>query len=158
MNTWLMLFFLIIAFSGFAFSLYQRIFPLFVMRFEIRWDNTGERIKKVLYYVLAQKRFWRKWEFTSGLSHIFIFWGFGIMSLRALTMFLMGLFENPDLHLPFFNGPLGKIYALCDSLFIMLVFVGVSIGLYRRLVLKPERLISSIEAYVILFTILVIVS
>ncbi|MDI3327789.1 MAG: (Fe-S)-binding protein [Alicyclobacillaceae bacterium] len=116
---------------------------------EDRTDNTPERIKGFLKYVLAQGKVVAE---PAGLGHFVIFWGFIILSFGTLDFIAYQYF---GVHLPY--GEAGWFLFL-HELFSVLVLVALAIAFYRRYVLQPMRLDISVEAGVILglITILVI--
>lgn len=101
------------------------------------FGHWGERFKGLIVFVGAQLRLFRFW--LPGTAHFFIFWGFLILSLTILQAIGEGLmaFTNPAFKMPWIGsfGPL----ALVQDLFALFVMIGVSYGLYMRLVVNPER-------------------
>lgn len=116
---------------------------------EDRTDNTGERVKSFLKYVLAQGKVIAE---PAGLGHFVIFWGFIILSFGTLDFIAYQYF---GVHLPYGEW---SWFAFLHELFSLLVLAAIGVAFYRRYVLQPMRLDISIEAGVILglITILVI--
>jgi Fe-S oxidoreductase len=102
-----------------------------------RFGHWGERIKGLIVFVGAQFRLFR--FLVPGTAHFFIFWGFLFLSLTIMQAIAEGLmaFVNPEFVLPFIGsfGPL----ALIQDILALCAMIGVSYGLYLRLVVNPER-------------------
>ncbi|GAB4304947.1 MAG: heterodisulfide reductase-related iron-sulfur binding cluster [Myxococcota bacterium] len=156
MNPIVMTIVLLVALGLFAFSMYRRIVVLFAFRGDVRWDNIWERMGKAFSYAFFQKRFFRKWELLSGLAHVAIFWGFLILGIRVVWMVMQSYI--PGFNYPLFDGPVGSVYWVLQNIFILAVLFGVGVGLIRRLLTRPKRLLFSAEAVVILLLITTIVT
>ncbi|MHA1912035.1 MAG: hypothetical protein ACTSYA_10095, partial [Candidatus Kariarchaeaceae archaeon] len=104
-----------------------------------RNNNISQRTKNVIVNVLAQGRVVRT---RAGLFHALIFWGFIVMTLGALETFTKEIF-------PFFDlSAWGDIYLgfiFVQEVFTLIVILAVLVGLYRRLIVKPVRLQSSLK-------------
>ncbi len=119
----------------------------------IQISDWGRRIGLLLRVGLGQGRFMQRWEIGAGIMHAMIFWGFLAVSLRTITAFGHGLagMPHPEWHLPLFGpGALGPIYTLFYSVAEIWVLVAVIWAFYRRLVVRPSRLVLSKEALLIL--------
>ncbi len=88
----------------------------------------------------------------SGWMHALIFWGFLVLLVRALWFFFIGLFSTVNFNVDEIATP----YLLLKDSFVVLVSLAVTYALYRRLVVKPERLTLSLEGIVILLLIFLI--
>lgn len=145
----------ILLFIGFfAYTMYLRILPLVLARSEDRFRKIGKRLLGVLYFVIGQRRLFK--EPGPGLMHAFIFWGFCVLLIKAITIYGMGLVT--DFHLPLLGETaLGHIYDLIKDIFVTLVFIAVLVALYRRLFAKPKRITLSSEANLVLILILLVV-
>jgi Fe-S oxidoreductase len=97
----------------------------------------GERLKGVVVYVAGQSRLFR--FLIPGTAHLFIFWGFILLSFTILQAIAEGLFAfiDPHFKLPLIGefGPL----ALIQDFFALFVLLAVSYALYLRIVVNPER-------------------
>ena len=102
-----------------------------------RFGQWGERIKGLFVFVGAQFRLFR--FVVPGTAHFFIFWGFIFLSLTILQAIVEGLmaFRNATYVIPIIGtfGPL----AFFQDLFALCVMIGVSFGLYLRIIVNPER-------------------
>ncbi|MGV7220528.1 MAG: (Fe-S)-binding protein [Nitrospinales bacterium] len=139
--------------SIFAFfvALWPKLKILLIASPDNRFDNPLIRLKNTLFIAFGQIRLFK--DSKAGWMHAIIFWGFLILLLRAIQFFLMGFFPNEQLNLHF-NMPLENFYNFIKDGFVFFVTIACIYGLYRRLVLKPQRLTLSFEAILILLLIL----
>jgi Fe-S oxidoreductase len=102
-----------------------------------RFGQWVERIKGLIVFVGAQFRLFR--FLVPGTAHFFIFWGFLFLSLTIMQAIAEGLmaFRDPAYALPII-GSIGPL-ALIQDILALCVMLGVSYGLYVRLVVNPER-------------------
>lgn len=77
-------------------------------------------------------------DFKPGLLHFFIFYGFCIISIGTLEHFVHGLFGGS---FQFLGSVIYNILYFFIDLFCILVLFAVTWAAYRRLVIKPKRLI-----------------
>jgi Fe-S oxidoreductase len=138
---------LVTAFGFFAYFGSQKAELLLAGKPEGRLDRLGDRLKGFWQYGLMQQRLVRNHK-AAGWMHAIIFWGFCVLLLRSLVMIGIGFYE--PFHIP---GPVGMAYTAIKDLFEVAVLVMVAYAVYRRAMLKPERLTNSLEAYAILFLI-----
>lgn len=116
---------------------------------EDRFNRWGERIRATLVHVVAQARILR--DPATGLMHAFIFWGFCVLAIHTTSLFLGTWIPGLD-----FERRLGAAYAWPKDLFIVLVALAVLWAVFRRAVLRPARVESSGEAYLVLGLILLL--
>jgi Fe-S oxidoreductase len=122
-----------------------------------RLDHIGRRIKELLVVAIGQKRLvGRKKERASGIMHALIFWGFCILLIRSLHLYGMGFAEGFELPLFGEESILGYLYMTLKDVTELLVLMMVVYAAVRRAVIKPGRLHSTREAYVILALIAVL--
>ena len=121
-----------------------------------RFNNIGERIKKVLRVAFGQSKLLR--EPLAGTLHFLIFWGFMIFLFAVLEAIIQGFY------LPFslrFLGPVYTFITVVTDFFGLLVIASILIALLRRFVFKVSRLqldkSAEIDAAVILLLILFVV-
>ncbi len=131
----------------FVYSISRRVRVLLAGRPDDRFTRIGERVGRTLEYAFAQKRMFR--DFYAGLFHILIFGGFVVLTVRTLELVVEGLVPGFVL-LP---GPAGNAYTLVKDVFEVLVIVGVAMAVFRRLFARPRRLDLSMDAWLILFLI-----
>src|SRR6516162_1296636 len=84
-------------------TLYRRFTVLLKVVPVARFDRIAERIQAVLEYVLGQRKFVvgeqpLRGDKPAGWMHFFIFWGFTILGIQVVHMFVRGFV--PDFHLP----------------------------------------------------------
>ena len=136
----------------FVYSASRRIRLLLALAPEPRFDRIGLRIRKTLEYAFAQKRMFR--DLYAGTFHIFLFSGFLVLLVRTISMVLEGLFPGFVL-LP---GRAGDLYTLAKDVFEVLVFIGVGMAVFRRAFARPKRLDLTLDAWVILFLIALLIA
>lgn len=99
-------------------------------------DNWPWRIKSVLQDFFGQRPVVRE---PSGWGHFFIFWGFLILGLATIEMFVRGY--NPEFHWgKVFGHQIEAVIATCFDFLGFAVIVSVVIALIRRYIAKPDRL------------------
>ncbi len=118
-------------------------------------SNHGKRIREFFTVFLGQRKLFQ--EQPAGLMHAIIFWGFLILTLRALTMFIMA-YAGFDFNLLFLgtSGLLGKLYSLCKDFANAGVLIMVLFALYRRYIKRVPRLKNSGEAAFVLVMIMLL--
>ena len=116
-----------------------------------RLDRIRHRLKEVLIIAMGQKRLaGRKKERASGIMHAFIFWGFCILLIRSINLYGEGFVHGFQLPLFSENWLLGYLYMLLKDLTEGIVLIMVIYAVYRRAVVKPDRLHNTWEAYFVL--------
>ncbi|MGD0950439.1 MAG: (Fe-S)-binding protein [Candidatus Binatia bacterium] len=147
MSTLIFILLIIVALGYFGRTMHGRIGVLLKVEPADRFDRIPERIKALLIYALAQKKFIQREprpdtvlsEQAAGWMHFFIFWGFCILGIEALTMFGRGF--SDDFHLPLLSPHLlGGPYLLLKDIMAVAVLVAISMALYRWGVSHPARL------------------
>ena len=118
-----------------------------------RSDRIFERICVTLKIAFGQTKLMQ--DKSSGWMHALIFWGFLILLFRAAEFFVIGFFSEADFSL-LGSDIIFTSYAWVKDLAVILVTLAVLFALYRRLVLKPQRLTLSGEGLSILVLILAI--
>jgi len=135
------------AIAFFVYSMSRRVRVLLAGRFEDRFRRIPERIVKTLEYAFAQRRMFR--DFYAGTFHILIFAGFVVLTVRTIELVVTGLVPGFEL-LP---GAAGSGYTLVKDVFEVLTLLGVAMAVFRRLFARPKRLDLSLDAWLILFLI-----
>jgi len=103
MNPLLMSLLLIVALAIFGRTMYYKIRLLMALEPVNRFNHIKERLLNMVILAIGQKRLvGRKKEWTSGIMHALIFWGFCVLSIRTLTLFGEGYLKG--YHLPFLGG------------------------------------------------------
>ncbi|HSP95238.1 MAG TPA: (Fe-S)-binding protein [Thermoanaerobaculia bacterium] len=138
---------LLFAILVFVYSATRRIRLLLALAPEPRFDRIGLRIRKTLEYAFLQRRMFR--DLYAGTFHIFLFTGFLVLIVRTIALVVEGLVPGFVL-LP---GRAGDIYTLVKDVFEVLVLVGVTMAVVRRVFVRPKRLDLTLDAWLILFLI-----
>lgn len=136
-----------IALLAFLYSASRRFQALAAGKWENRFDRLFTRIGKTVEYAFLQLRMFR--DPYAGTFHILLFGGFVVLAVRTTALVIEGLVPGFEV-LP---GRLGSSYNLVKEIVEALVFVGVAMAAYRRLFARPKRLDLSVDAWLILFLI-----
>jgi len=137
----------LLAIAVFVYSMSRRIRVLMAGRPDNRFTRIGRRIAETLEYAFAQKRMFR--DPYAGFFHILIFAGFVVLTVRSIALVLEGSIPGFVL-LP---GPPGDYYTLLKDVFEVLTLAGVLLAVFRRAFARPKRLDLSMDAWLILFLI-----
>ncbi|MEP7340075.1 MAG: (Fe-S)-binding protein [Acidobacteriota bacterium] len=149
-HVWLMylLFAISLAIAGYGF--YRRVATWRRGLPADRFDNPGARVAMVFKHALGQRRTIR--EKYAAVFHTLIFTGFIVLTVATTVVLLHHDFGMPLMY--------GNFYLYFQSftvdVFGGLVLVGVGIATWRRLALKPKKLVYTDEAELILGTIFLI--
>ncbi|MDY7038749.1 MAG: (Fe-S)-binding protein, partial [Thermodesulfobacteriota bacterium] len=111
MNPLLMSLLIIVALAVFARTMVRKIQLLWALEPTDRADHLKERLMNVVIMAMGQKRLiGRKKEWTAGIMHALIFWGFCVLLIRSLNLYGQGFQEG--FHLPFLGDDylLGYLY------------------------------------------------
>lgn len=126
-----------IAANGFfLFTAYKLYCLLRLGQPEDRFDRIGERLKSVATFVFGQRRVVRE---PAGWGHAVIFWGFVILTIGSLETFGVGVYHGFAYWKFLGKGAAAVLYLLQDLLCAAVV-IALLVSLYRRFVIKPERL------------------
>jgi Fe-S oxidoreductase/nitrate reductase gamma subunit len=91
--------------------------------------------------------------------HLFIFWGFLVLFLGTVVIFIQESILRPFFGSKILHGNFYLFFKPVLDLSGVLVVVGVSMGIYRRYVLKPSRLDTKVvDVFIFLLILLVILS
>ncbi len=136
----------IVGVGGVVFSLSRRFSLLQLGRAENRLDRLGERFKHVLIYAFGQKKMFD--DLFAGIYHLFIFYGFLVVSIRTVTMVIEGLFAGWEL--PLLHTGLGHAYLFSKDIFEALVLLGLVFAAWRRGIQRKDRIIQSRGAWIVI--------
>lgn len=140
---------LVASFVFFAYNIYNLIRLLRLGKKEDnRLDRIGERMKRVLIYVFGQRRLWQNYTFA-GIEHFMIFWGFIIISVGTLEIFVGGLFF-PETGFKLLPGVWHDYYELVLDITQALVIVALGMGITNRLTFGRRREVNGPDAAVVL--------
>jgi Fe-S oxidoreductase len=125
---------------------------LVAKRKDDRFDNIGERIRRVLKIAFGQSKLLR--DPVAGSIHFVIFWGFMLFLFAVLESIIQGFYS------PFtfsFLGPLYVPITLIQDVFGLLVILAILFSLMRRFVFKVKRLEVDNEGKIDAVTILLLI-
>jgi Fe-S oxidoreductase len=111
-----------------------------------RMDDIPGRVRDFGLYVLGQKKLIKAPNRVPGIIHAIIFWGFLIITLGTLQLIGSGLFAG-FLFPAVGNDP---VYMILLDVMIAAVLASVGAAAYRRVVIKPYRLTTKRDAWIIL--------
>lgn len=151
MNPLLMSLLIIVGIGIFIRTMYYKIRLLRALEPADRLNNIKERLKNMVVIAIGQKRLvGRKRERSAGIMHALIFWGFLILLIRSLNLYGIGFVQG--FTLPFLGDDsiLGYLYLALKDIVEGIVLLMIIYAIFRRVVLKPERLHNTWEAYIIL--------
>lgn len=140
-----------IAVSGFLFVAFKRLRLLTFMKQENRCDHFFDRIQAVFNTGVMQKKMIRG-ERKPGYMHAFIFWGFIIILVRKLQLFVIA-FDEFFVYPEFIGGP----YTAIKEAMSFIVLLAVLYALYRRLIQKPARLESHSKEPIIILSMIMMI-
>jgi len=117
-------------------------------RWENRFDHLWQRFKGMVTYGFLQKRVVRK---AFGVNHLLLCWGFLVLALVNMEFVISGIFPKFSLefigHIPF------SILTFLADVMSGVVFIAVIVALTRRTFFRPPYIEATKEAYIILFTV-----
>lgn len=151
MNPLLMSVLLIVALAVFGRTMWGKLQLLRVLEPADRANHLKERLMAMFVLAVGQKRLvGRAIERGSGIMHALIFWGFCVLLIRSITLYGEGY--QMGFHLPLLgdNYLLGYLYIFIKDIMEGIVLLMVLYAIFRRAVLKPERMHNTFEAYLVL--------
>ena len=157
MNPLLMSLLLIVALAIFGRIMYHKILLLMALEPVNRFNHIKVRLLNMVILAIGQKRLvGRKKEWIAGIMHAFIFWGFCILLIRSLSLYGEGFVKG--FQLPIFGNDsiIGYLYIALKDIMEGIVLLMAAFAIFRRAVLKPERLHNTWEAYFVLVMIVVL--
>ena len=141
---------ILVALARFIYALWPKWAVFSKVPSEDRLNHPIRRLGKTILIAILQAKMFK--DTKTGWMHALIFWGFLIFLFRASWFFFIGILPTVELS----GGTLESVYAFLKDIFIVLVTLATCYALYRRTVVKPERLTQSLESIVILALILAI--
>jgi len=99
---------------------------------EQRWDRIAERAKVFLIYGIGQGRMPN--DLYASVMHLFIFWGWVVLFIGTLI-----IATHADV-VYFLEGRVYLAYSIILDAFGVIAFIGLSMALIRRYLLRPPRL------------------
>ncbi len=137
-----------------VYGFYKRVKLWRVGKEEKRGDFIWERVKSVLLFGFGHKKTLN--ETYPGISHFILFWGFVILFLGTLIIFLQEDVFSPIFNLFFLHGNFYLWFSLILDFSGALAIIGVLLALYRRYVIKPDRLDNIFDDFFSLILILLV--
>ncbi len=125
----------IIGIGLFTYIMARRIAPLVRANPDYRLDHIGQRLRNLVVVWLGQIRQPR--YMLAGVLHIVIFAGFLILSIRSISLVIIGLSDG--FVFPGLGGGLGLVYNFIKDYAATFVLVACIIAAIRRGVYKPKR-------------------
>ncbi|MDJ0835060.1 MAG: (Fe-S)-binding protein [Acidobacteriota bacterium] len=140
----------VLSFAGFFYFTTRKIRIMKSLQPDNRLNDIGARIKRVITMGFLQSRM-IKGDWKPGIMHTIIFYGFTILLIRKIQLFIIAFnetFAYPTLA--------GEIYASIKDLTELAVIAAVCYAFYRRFVIKPNRFEPNREAILVLSLIMTI--
>jgi len=142
---------LIVALTVFGRTMVPKIQLLMALDPIDRANHLKKRLMNMVILAIGQKRLvGRAKERSSGIMHACIFWGFCVLVIHSLNLYGQGFQEG--YHLPFLGDDylLGYLYIALKDIMEGIVLLMIIYAIFRRAVLKPQRMQNTFEAYLIL--------
>ena len=122
-------------FAVFAYTMWRRWLPLKAAAADFRGDRIGQRLLNLLKFGIGQFRQPR--YPVAGILHIVIFFGFLVLSIRSVTLVMLGLWE--DFIFPGLGGDFGRVYSVFKDAVAFLTLLACLAAMIRRGVFRPVR-------------------
>jgi len=119
----------------FSYIIALRLKPLVLAAPDERLDRLPQRLFSMFKYAIGQYRHPRYLDI--GIIHIFLFSGFIILSLRSITLVLLGISEGYVL--PGFDGTVGVVYGVIKDFAGTWILIACIAAMVRRGIIRPER-------------------
>ncbi len=100
-----------------------------------RFDNIGQRLKRVWNIAFAQTKLLR--DPSAGILHLLIFWGFILFLFAVIEALIQGFYSPFSLS---FLRPVYSAITIVEDTFAVVVLIACLYALYRRYVIKIPRL------------------
>jgi Fe-S oxidoreductase len=113
-------------------------------RDEDRTQHPARRIRDELVIYLGQRKLLKRPYIVRGLAHAFIFWGFILITIGTVDLFLSGVV---GVRIP---GTGTAVFVWTVDVFAALVLASIALALARRLAFPPPRMHVALDGYVIL--------
>ncbi|MFQ6013814.1 MAG: (Fe-S)-binding protein [Anaerolineae bacterium] len=120
------------------YGFYRRVRLWRIGQKEDRLDQIPVRVGRLLSYAVAQVRVAA--ERYPGFMHLFIFWGFVVLFVGTALATIDYDFTLPFLGFKLLKGDFYLLYELSLDIFGVLFLVGLLLAVYRRYVVRPQRL------------------
>jgi Fe-S oxidoreductase len=114
---------------------------------ENRWDRIPERLASVAIYFFGQKKVAEEKGLRGSMHHLWIFWGFLIITLGTVELLVGGLW--PEFRFAWLGSGLWSLRSLIE-LMSAVVLAMVAYAFFRRIVVRPRLIPMNLDAGVIL--------
>ncbi|MHB8170974.1 MAG: heterodisulfide reductase-related iron-sulfur binding cluster [Thermincolia bacterium] len=114
-----------------------------------RWDDLPKRIWDTLIDLLSHEKFLR--DKFPGFMHLFIFWGFLVLTVGTAIVALQA-----DFGIDVLKGNFYLFFSLAMDLAGLVIIIGILMAAYRRYIVKPDRLDTNRDDGISLLLILLI--
>jgi len=135
----------LVSIAFFARNLYRLFAMLCLGRWENRFDRLKDRMVSMLLFAFGQLRVLRS---SYGFNHLLIFWGFMVLLLLNFEFLMAGLF--PHFSLAFLGHYPYALLLVMTELMSVLVLFAVAAATIRRLFFRPDYIEASLDAFLIL--------
>ncbi|MFO8084756.1 MAG: (Fe-S)-binding protein [Desulfobacterales bacterium] len=125
----------VIGVAIFTYIIAKRLAPLIRALSDERMDHPAKRLAGLFKYAIGQYKQPR--YMLAGIIHIIFFAGFIIISLRSITLVLLGISEG--YHLPGLGGDVGTTYNMVKDVTAAVLLLACIVAMVRRGFFKPER-------------------
>lgn len=125
-------------------------------REENRIQGLPSRLRQLFVEGLLQKRMYK--DLPAGIMHLFIFWGFLIVSLETIEALLHGMIPQFNLEAILGSSKLYRAFLLSQDITHAIVAVSILYAIARRIFFPPKRFqsltrASRMDAYIVLSSI-----
>jgi len=128
--------FFLMAMGSFIWSCRNLIkYMLVAKKKDDRFDNIGQRLKRVWNIAFAQTKLLR--DPSAGILHLLIFWGFILFLFAVIEALIQGFYSPFSLS---FLRPVYSAITIVEDTFAVVVLIACLYALYRRYVIKIPRL------------------
>jgi Fe-S oxidoreductase len=148
------------AIGAFAWSVRRYTKMLLSGRADNRWDRPWERLRSVLVFFFGQKKVIERatipaarWpgfvRFIGSRHHLFIFWGFMVITMGTVELLVQGLWPRASWAL-LLGQPLSRALNTVIDVANLIVLAAMAFAVFRRTRLKPHLIPMSRDAALIL--------
>lgn len=149
---WVMYLLFIISFAVCIYGFYRKYCLWRIGQPVNRTDNISKRVMSVISYGFGHKRILR--EGYPGLMHFGIFWGFVVFVIGTIIVA-----AQADFKLPLLYGNFYLVLSLMLDLAGVSATIGILMALYRRYIIKPDRLDNCWDdAFILILILLILLS
>ncbi|MBW1989132.1 MAG: (Fe-S)-binding protein [Deltaproteobacteria bacterium] len=127
----------VLAVALFAYVIMRRLEPLVKAKTDPRFDRKAARTWHMIKFAFGQYRQPRYW--TAGVLHIAIFAGFLILSVRSVSLVILGVNEGFAFPLLGPGQALGDAYTVLKDIAATIVLIACVAAAIRRGIIKPAR-------------------